>query len=144
MVHFSELSNKEVIYSHIDFETKQATHYAITRLKNDPQFIHHHVENVTIDKDHALFCLEYRGIEKHRLFPLLMEPIREPIVVAITDDETHLILDGNHRYVAAAMRNLRSIQAKILPMRICEQHIIEGFPEVDADGLLTMFSGIPA
>ena len=131
-----------VLFTHVDHETDVVTNINVSTLSRDRRVKALKVERAPVDLDFAKFCLTNRGVEKHRLARLMDGPIREPILVCEWYDDTHLIVDGHHRYVASARRGFNAIKAKIIPKHVWMQHIVVGIcPEVSKQ-TLTQFSGI--
>jgi hypothetical protein len=52
-------------------------------------------------------------------------PIREPVVYVAWTDGSHLLIDGNHRYIKAAQAGQTTIKAYILKRRVWKRFLID-------------------
>ena len=105
--------------------------------------------HVGIDPDFAEHCMRERGIEQHRLQPLIDMPYKlfEMLPPVIYTDERDgdwkTLLDGHHRYVAAHRKGLKSVRSFIGTYAFTDQFLVSGLPDVE-DGYQHSFSGIPS
>lgn len=95
-----------------------------------------------VERKWALDFLDHRGIEQHRLERIQPEHLEEPIVYCAMPDGTHLLVDGHHRYVAAAIHDVQWIKSRILNYEQWSPFIVEGLPQFGRENLLNSFSGI--
>jgi len=105
------LHSTETAFSHVDNETGEVRHFAVTRiekwLRTATQVP---IIRVPIDMPFARYCMVHRGVEKHRYDRITKRQIMaNPVIVAripgVGKDaelEEHLIIDGAHRYCKAA------------------------------------------
>jgi hypothetical protein len=138
--HWSKIPKGHVAFTYQEPDTGKIYLFDITGIQRDYRTKLRPVVNIDVDPEFAKFSLTNRGIERHRLAPLYGEEIREPILVAIWGDGGHVVLDGNHRYVATALKGQRWIRARLLPRSIWGKHLIVGAPP--EFHLLGGFSGI--
>lgn len=144
MIKFENMARGEIIFSHKDEKTGSVSHFNVTRLQNSILYSLRPTVNIPVDANYAKFCVENRGIEKHRLVPLIGKTIKIPISVLIWDGGTHLIVDGHHRYVASALNGMESVPGRMIPKGIWEKFVVIGVPEVNMDLVVKSFSGIEA
>jgi len=144
-MHISELRLNEITFTHEDDSTKELTTFAVERIaeyiKSNSGLQKY---RIPVDLVHAEFIARNRGIEKHRLVRLLALDASEvnPIIVLAMPDGTHLIVDGNHRYLRAALREEPYVIANILERKDWEQFVVEGVPAELALFSLIGHSGI--
>lgn len=150
---FSKLDRSDILFTHLDSDTGTQTHYAISRISAleiitglDEGWIK--AACVPIDNWMANYCMNNRGIEQHRLQPLLDAPIPfTPMIFVEQDDGTYLLIDGTHRYAAYHKRGTDQAPAYLISKEQNRRFVVTGFPkalETDGDSLLKSFSGIPA
>jgi hypothetical protein len=135
-----------VLFSHYDDDTHEQTHFSITHM--DAWILGPHnaeVERVSapIDPDAAQMIAECRGIEQHRLDPLLSCPLPfAPVYFVTMPCGTHLLVDGSHRYVASHMRKQESIRAYVLTWAQAQQFIVTGIPDMTKEQVVGGYSGL--
>jgi hypothetical protein len=144
-VKFEELKHERV-FSHMDDETGAISILAIDRLTKSNAYRCIPTTLVEIDFEFAEFVLHNRGIEMHRLAKLAVGEFRDPITFLKWPNGTDLLADGNHRYVAAAIRRAKDIKSKIVPASVWRKFLITDIPkEYDKEAFqrhLNGFSGI--
>lgn len=91
---------------------------------------------------HAGVFLKDRGIEPHRLSRVMKHGLDIPLIYLTMDDDTHLLCDGHHRYVVAAMTSRHVLKAYILTKDQWEPFVIAGIPKQGVDKLRGGYSGI--
>lgn len=134
------LSHREQLFTHIDPETGRQTSIAASRLaaraaRIEPVWI-------PVRPEVAELYQRIRGIEPHRLQRCLAYPSFFPLVHIDWPDDTKLLIDGHHRYVAAAQLRHQWILSVIVPERIWRRFIVSGVPSVSLSDFLTKASGI--
>lgn len=144
-IHCSTLAPDEVIFSHYDDDTHAQTHFAISQMEN--WIIAHNVEVdrglVPVDADAAEMIAACCGIEQHRLAPLLTCPLPfHPVLFVTMPDETHLLVDGSHRFVASHRRGESDIRAYILTWEQAQRFIITGLPSMTKEQVVGGYSGL--
>lgn len=95
-----------------------------------------------VEPVYALKFMKDRGIENHRLARLMEQVIITPLIYLQMGDGTHLLCDGHHRYVAAAMTGRTYLAAYILEKEQWERFVVTGIPHQGAAKLRTEYSGI--
>lgn len=102
-----------------------------------------------IDMHMVAVIMDRRGIEPHRLERMTREALALPMLFVEMEAEfaheppvSHLLVDGNHRYVYAALNGIPSLPAIIIPKAVSDKCLILGVPEDKAKGLLSMPSGV--
>jgi len=98
---------------------------------------------VPVDKDFANWMLTNRGLEPHRLLPLIGICSLEPIIFCAEEDaeNSNLLIDGSHRFVAAAIQESTHILAYVLPKSFWSQYLVAA-PKIDMINLMTSRSGL--
>lgn len=144
MIPFEE-TRKEIVFAHMDTDGTQRM-FAVERilkLLNEIEDSRIRQVLVPIELNFAKWMLRNRGIEAHRLLSLMDVTPLEPIIFCAEEDaeNTHLLIDGSHRYVGAAINESTHIRAYILPRIIWEQYLIEA-PPINMDHLLKSHSGL--
>jgi hypothetical protein len=139
---------RELVFTHQDFDTGKITIIAIERLMKSNAYRLRPKVSIPVEQDQARYFYENRGIERHRLSKFFGVPIRDPVTLLKWGDGSDLLADGNHRYVAAALKGESCILAKILPRSVWAPFIVNNIPE-EFDGeaferYKSGWSGIPA
>jgi hypothetical protein len=120
------------------------THFASGMMETDERILAIEPVLIPVTMEDAQMMIRERGVETHRLARLLPTPVMQypPILVAfLPQDQSHLIVDGAHRYCAAAQKKAEHILGRIIPRRIWKHFVIEDFPDVD-QSIKDTFSGI--
>jgi len=133
---------KGVIFTHLDPETQHLYHIYVTGILTDPDYLALEVGYIPVDRSIAELLIHERGIEKHRLTRLMHRKIKEPLTLCIWDDGSHLIVDGNHRFVAATLSNRKHVPVRMVPGSIWKKYIVRDLLDVQKTNLPTKFSGI--
>lgn len=142
----SGASLTDVLFTHFDPVTKAELNFNVTRIANSPRTKLIEPIPVTIDRKFAASLPKLRGLEKHRVMRLL-EGLRqgapcEPILMASMPDDTHLIIDGSHRYYVAALLNWHAIPTKVIPRTLWKKYIVNMPPARSEEDVVNSFSGI--
>lgn len=147
MIAVEDMNVWEIIFSHVDDDTGENNNIAVGRL------IPHvaglcatgalEVIWVSVEQDIAKYFRTNRGIEEVRLnrLPNNSDAV-EPILFACMPDQTHLLVDGHHRYVKAASLGAKHIKAVLVPELIWRKFQIVGLKPVNSATLRVMQSGI--
>ena len=143
-IHCSTLRWDEVIFSHIDEDTGAQTHYAISTML---AWIKAHESEVdklraVIDPEAAAMVEQCRGIEQHRLIPLLKVPDPDPVIFIEMQDSTHLLVDGSHRFVAMWKQGKPDLRAYMLTHEQAQQFVIDGIPHMPPEKVVGGYSGL--
>jgi hypothetical protein len=134
------INPKHVMFSHLDLEDGTQTYINITLLAEAVKDLE--IVQAPVCQKHAEFCIKYRGVETHRLQRLLDVKPSDPVLFASWPDGTYLLIDGTHRYVAAAMRKEVEIKARIIPEEIWRKFQLVGVKDPNPMQTLSKFSGI--
>ena len=144
MIHCSTLPWDTVIFSHVDEDTGEQTHYAITHML---AWIKEHASEVerlrvVIESETAAMVEQYRGIEQHRLIPLLSVPDPDPVVLIHLADDSHLLVDGSHRFVAMWKQGKPDLRAYVLTWEQAQNFVIVGIPIMPKEAVVGGYSGL--
>lgn len=134
-----DLSPTEIFYTHFDPTEGQVT-LAIGRLVELARRTCE-VFSVPVEPEFALYCLKHRGIEVHRLMRLGPEQLSEPMLFLHWGD-THLLADGNHRYVKHAQLGAKWASAWVMDEVSWRPYVVQDAPQEDAGTVINSFSGI--
>jgi hypothetical protein len=135
------LASSEVAFTHI-FEGIP-TSILTGRLIKDPRYLTLPVTTVAIDFEFAKFSLDYRGVERHRLERITTRDlVKYPVTMCEWGDGSHLLVDGTHRYVRAALWGRTRIRARLVPITFWKEYEIVDAPPLPEHILLKMHSGI--
>lgn len=149
----AELGLFEQCFTHIDDDTGKATTWAAERLaqycRELPTDQREAITyRVPVDEEHARYCIENRGVEDHRMRRLLDPSNRathllRPILFVKMPDDTHLLVDGTHRYVALFTLGAPHVLAYIVSYDVAKPYIVEDWREdIDLETLKKSWSGI--
>lgn len=145
-MHIRHLPISETIFTHYDDKTGKETVFAAGSLTNNvkQKILTGELEivKIPIDAEFAEWCLTHRGIETHRLDRLNPEHLLDPMIFLTQNDKSHLLVDGNHRYVRHWQLGILEGLAVIVPKRVWRNFIITGLPKGSEHELLNRFSGI--
>lgn len=145
-IHFLSLPWDTMIFSHVDDDTGAQTHFAITHALAWIKEHESEVETllVGVEQDTAQMIFTSRGIEDHRLAKLLRGPVDNfpPVLFVLMPDDTHLLIDGSHRYVAASMLKADGLLGFVLTWEQAQQFVIEGLPEMTKEQVVGGYSGL--
>jgi hypothetical protein len=131
-----DTSPTDEIFTHIDDTDGHQTTYAVTAL------VAHLVAwpkvTVPVEKQHADYCVAYRGVEQARLLRLResIQATQRPIVFIEMPDDTHLLVDGTHRYVLYYLLGIPRIPAYMVPWDVAKEFIIEDIPQTTVEQLM--------
>ena len=144
MIHWSTLGWDEVIFSHIDPDTGAQTDYAISTMLAWIKANEHEVEKLraAIQPEAAQMVEACRGIEQHRLIPLLSVPDPDPVIFVMQPDDTALLVDGSHRYVAMWKQGQPDLRAYVLTHEQAQHFIIDGIQVMPPDKVVGGYSGL--
>lgn len=116
-------------------DNSEMLHFAASQLRRDlsaiPPAVDCRLTSVHLDPQFAQFCIRSRGIEWPRCdrwFRIFQGPAKvspEPLLFCHFPDGSNLLIDGTHRYVAAAMAGLRELPAWIVPEIIWRRYLVD-------------------
>lgn len=133
----SEVGLLDECFTHIAEDGKQ-TSYAVTKLVE--YLAAHNWEKVVVpvEEFHAAYCVNNRGVEPDRIARLLqcVPALVRPIVFIHMPDNSHLLVDGTHRYVALFGLNRKEIFAHMVPWDVAKDFILEDIPNTTPERLM--------
>ena len=143
-MHFTQLPLGEQIFTHIDPETKKETVFAVDRIRAAiAVFGDKYLENCPILARQAKMIQKYRGIEPARLRRALKTKDYLPLIFLAMPDETGLLIDGSHSYLAMYMKGITETKAYLIEQPIWKLFTVEGLPPYGSEEeLLSTHSGI--
>lgn len=141
-----EMGLLDEVFTHIgEDDAKTQTSYNVTALT---RYIEAHPDevrkvSVPVDAEHAQYCLAQRGVEQDRIKVLIEHPeyLKKPIMFIRFEDDSHLLVDGTHRYVVYWWAKGQNIPAYIVPWAVAAPFVIENAPQTTEDELMA-WSGI--
>ena len=130
----------EIVFSHVDDKTGEVRHFAVERLCKYLETCAAPPPIITfpIDQQFAKYAYTLRRVEMHRLKRIMADPAQiaaYPIMlahmpgVARDTQGEHLVIDGIHRYVAAAVLGWSELRGYEMPPELWEQYLID-IPEI--------------
>lgn len=141
-VHFSKLAPDTVIFSHHDDDTGAQTHFAVSLILSWIKETKPEPWQVPIETQAAEMIRACRGLEQHRLNPLLAVENPDPVIFVHMPDDTHLLIDGSHRYVAMHAQGKQWISAYIFEFCEITPFLIEGIPTMPKEAVNAGYSGL--
>lgn len=135
------------VFSWNETDNGPTLHFAATLLRREgiadlPTVV------VPIDREFAMFCVQRRGVEAHRVerwgkWFLRNGAAKAPplLFCHMEADQSHLLVDGTHRYVAAALCVLPELPAVVVPEAVWRRYLVD-LPQETTQDILTGFSGI--
>lgn len=141
-----EMGLLDEVFTHIGEDAAGTqTSYNVTALYRHIQAHLDEVQlvSVPVDEEHAKYCLEKRGVEQDRVKVLVEHPeyLKKPILFIHFEDDSHLLVDGTHRYVVYWWAKAKNIPAYIVPWAVAAPFVIENAPQTTEDELMA-WSGI--
>ena len=107
------------------------------------------VWDTPVDAEFAQIVRDRRGVEAHRLARISPADLTFPVIYVEMEAEfdhdppiSHLLVDGNHRYVKAAEWGRETIPGVIFSKAEADRCLIVGIPSVTEGELLSRHSGI--
>lgn len=136
----------DIVYTHFDPDTNVQMDFNVSSLERDPRLKTLEEVLVLVEQRHGELIYTKRGIEKHRLLRVMQAMQNKvelpPLLFLDLPDGTQLLVEGNHRYLAACVLKHVNIRSLIVPEHIYKRHIITDFPKTTEAELLGSFSGI--
>jgi hypothetical protein len=135
----ADLPPLDQAFTHIDSDKTQRT-FAVGALrrvcdKAAP------VELVGLTHKEAAMIRANRGLEQARLDAARARDDYEPLLFCHMPDDTWLLVDGSHTYVAMVEKRRSVSSCYLVPQHIWEQFLIEDVPQVTESYLATADSG---
>ena len=113
-------------FTHIDtdFDGK-VRHFNTTALAEWALCTGQEVHEIEVEADKAEWISKNHGVEQAKLTAITATTLNDPILFACWPDGTHLLIDGNHRYVAAAALGRKSLPAYFIEPKNWEGFLVE-------------------
>lgn len=130
----------EIVFSHVDDVTGEVRHFAVERIAKDIEkmAVPPPIIEVPIDQTFAQFCIRARGVEPHRWNRITPQDVcHYPILMAVMPGvgrdtkDSHLIIDGIHRYTRAAAWGWPSVRGYELQPEFWQQYLVRVPDEVN-------------
>lgn len=151
-----EALNYTTVFTHVDDVTGENRHFCTGIMNIAPAITSIVPCNIPVDQAFAKWMVKNRGAEQHRLIELMSLPSKDiynwkPLLVAELrarppqhPTPEHLIIDGTHRYIVAAIRGLHHIPARIVPEVLWHQYLLEdgALARMSEQDVIEMPSGI--
>jgi hypothetical protein len=114
------------IFTHHNPETGRARSWNATAMFDYAVHFPNQIQRVTLDIEPHIVevCRTKRGVEQWKLDRLRDPYLSFPIVMAELESRTHLMVDGNHRYVRRSEIGYSSIQAYVFSLGQWERFLV--------------------
>jgi hypothetical protein len=142
VIKVADMGNAEHVFTWENPDTLALTNLATGRMAAWCKETSQEVVGIAVQDTAATMFMAERGIEWHRLGRIKVADLLTPVILCDWRDNTHLLVDGHHRYVYAALLGVKTIPAYMLTHDQWEPFVIEGVPPVTREELLTGFSGL--
>lgn len=144
MIHVIELPRTDQIFTHMGGDRLAPTVFAVSRIR---AACDRHIAPVwmtPIELHNVEMIYTSRGIEQPRLARAYATRVYAPLLFLTMPDDTQLLADGSHTYVARFLRGHRWALAYIVPQAIWRDYTVDGVPTIDLTPaeLLASYSGI--
>lgn len=141
-IHVTRVRKDEQLFTHQDTDGT-IRHFAVERLFNYMKGMGHEVFSVVLDPAYVSTIFAKRGVESHRLKRITVEQLMIPVLyLEGVSPGTHLLADGNHRYVVHAQLGHKEMPAYIAPPKLWRRFMVTGIPDAYVPGVLNGFSNI--
>jgi hypothetical protein len=148
----SEVGLLDQVFTHINDVTGAQTDWAADAMNRALEAMGAEADKwkckIPVEQHHAEYCIANRGPEEYRIQRLMRSPadLTRPILFVELPEtngpDSHLLVDGTHRYIIFYSVGAEWIPAFIVPYDWAKQFIIEDAPKVDNDKLMTSWSGV--
>lgn len=113
------------VFSHQDLEGCWR-HFDITKLKSlieeNPTLCR--LDECALLKDQVLFVMRNHGIEPEHITKITPADIERPGILADLPDDTSILVDGNHRYVARFLRQDNTMSMWRVPEQVWKRCLV--------------------
>jgi len=141
-IHVLRISKTEQVFTH-QAEDGTIRHFAVERLFNYMKGVGREVYSIWLEPAYVNTIFLKRGVETHRLNRITREIMEIPVLyLEGVSPGTHLLADGNHRYVARARAGFTDLPAYVAEPKLWKRFMVEGIPDAMVPGVLTGFSNI--
>lgn len=149
MLKLSDIGLHEQVFTHV--HEGVATMLAAERMQKSPEYRALEIVITPVEKDFAEWAMENRGIEQRRLERItLMHLVTSPLCYcnfqrpeSLGGGMSHLLVDGNHRYVKASMLGMTALPARVAPETLWRKFQVDDIPMEVAEFFVEHDSGIP-
>lgn len=132
MVQLSDLTVTDEVFTHVCPIDGTSTTYSVRALQ---RIISEATDGVMkamvpVDQPFAEFCQENRGASIKKAKAMPPEVLAVPVIfVFLPKDQTHLLVDGHHRYIRAAADDSVFIEAFIVDAPVWEPAVVTDMPQ---------------
>jgi hypothetical protein len=130
------------IFTHIDEDTGRETVFAVSELRRQCLRRRAPLCMTPIDRETSIMIVGHRGIEQARLNRARRTRVFAPLLYLHMPDDSHLLADGSHTYVARYLLGHKWALAYILEPQDWLDSVVVGLPSTTEAELLSSFSGI--
>jgi hypothetical protein len=145
VIEYLSLPLTDEVFSWNDPDGGPTLHFAVTRLFAAVAYTFP-LKRVPIEREFATYCVHQRGVESARLayWRKRVESVDCPplLFCHFEKDDSHLLVDGTHRYVAAYLKQVDSLLAFIVPEKVWRQYLIIDLPSESDEKILSTPSGL--
>lgn len=106
-------------------------HFAVTRLNAYLTARKFPVSHIDLGRDFVLAVVKQNGIEPPHLDKVTVERLHMPATLLEAGDGSHIVADGAHRIVKAALVGWTGSPAWLVPETIWRRFVISGVGELD-------------
>lgn len=136
-----------IMFTYVDRITGDNIVFNVSDIQSDPRVLKLATIQVRVEDDFAQYIMVNHGVEKQRIDRLLWSNTRDggfkPILYAKMLEGSMLLIDGNHRYVAAYLLRHKTIAAKVILRATWKEHLVHGLPTETTESLKSRRSGYP-
>lgn len=148
MLKLKDIGLTEECFTHV--HNGVVTMICVVRMRQDAEFLALPIFSTPVKEKFAKWCMEHRGIEQHRLDRIDAHSLSEyPLTYCNLPkgpdlpNGAHLLVDGNHRYVKAAMLGMTEVPGRVVPENIWRRFQVGDVPIEIAEFFLAAPSGMP-
>jgi hypothetical protein len=131
----------EVVFTWLDPVTEEEVTFAVERLAKWAA-LHCETVETPVELVYALAIIRDRGLEQHRMDKLTLDSLLDPVLYLAMPGGTHLLADGNHRYVYAAFNGVKWLRARMVDEEHWRKFIVTGLPKAGKERILGGYSGL--
>lgn len=129
-------------FTHVTNDTHELTVFNTTALEKYLRATKTMPEWVDLSREHAQLMLDNHGVEQEHVDRLTPECLRRPVIFIEWFDKTHILVDGNHRFVYAHFKaRKKEILTWIVKPNIWKHFTIEIPPTTDVREYLLVSTG---
>jgi hypothetical protein len=125
---FADCGKFDQTFTHVDKTTRAVLMINASQLNRHLLLTDSPAVRVPVTAEDALYIEKNHGVEPARLAKITDPDLRRPITFIEWGDGTHLLVDGNHRYVQAYSIGKRTMLAWLVAQEVWRQFVIEDVP----------------